>query len=258
MIPDVYFTAIQNAAGLLKAARHAVAFTGAGISTASGIPDFRSAGTGLWEKDDPMQVASLTSFLHTPNRFYNWLRPLARQCYSAQPNPAHLALAELEELGILKAIITQNIDNLHHRAGSRNVIELHGSLRTFSCPACQRTSQDDRVIPSFIQGNSIPACPFCAAPLKPDIVLFEESLPAPAWHQAEDHARRADVMLIVGSSLTVTPAAYIPLDALQAGAKIIIINLTSTFMDERAEVALPLSVAEALPLVVEQINNPSR
>lgn len=257
MIPDQYIPAIQNAAGLLKAARYAVAFTGAGISTESGIPDFRSSGTGLWEHDDPMQVASLTSFLHTPSRFYNWLRPLVRQSYSAQPNPAHFAIADLERAGILQAVITQNIDNLHHRAGSVNVIELHGSLRTFSCPACQRTSEDSQVIPEFIQGNSIPACPFCAAPLKPDIVLYEENLPARAWHLAEDYARRADVMLIVGSSLTVTPAAYIPLDALQAGAKLIIINLSPTFLDEQADVLLPLSAAKALSLIVDQINNPA-
>lgn len=253
MIPPEYQPAIQKAAGLIRSARHLVACTGAGISTPSGIPDFRSARTGLWEKDDPMQVASLTSFRYTPQIFFNWLRPLAHTSLSATPNPAHQALADLETAGLLQAVITQNIDDLHLQAGSRAVLELHGSLRTLSCTGCHQTFPARDFLPTFLQDGKIPLCPECQAVLKPDIVLFEEQLPAETWHQAEFHAHTADVMLIAGSSLTVTPAAYIPLEAHEAGARIILINQTPTFLDEVAAIRLPLDVAEALPAIVQQV-----
>jgi len=251
MIPESYNPQIKKAAGLIQSARYAVAFTGAGISTPSGIPDFRSARTGLWEKDDPMQVASLTSFLHTPERFFNWLRPLALTSLSASPNPAHLALAELENSGFLKAVITQNIDDLHVQAGSHNVLELHGSLRTLSCTGCHRSFSARDFMPAFIDSGTLPSCPECRSLLKPDIVLFEESLPAKTWYQAEVHARMADLMIVAGSSLTVTPAAYIPQEAVESGAQIIIINQTPTYLDEIAAILLPLDVAEVLPAITQ-------
>jgi NAD-dependent deacetylase len=251
MIPGQYLPLIQKAAGLLQTARHAVAFTGAGISTPSGIPDFRSAQTGLWEKDDPMVVASVTSFLHTPERFFNWLRPLARTCVAAQPNPAHLALADLESKGILKAVITQNIDDLHRRAGSKNILELHGSLRSLTCANCDQTFFASDFLPQFVETGAPPCCPDCRTLLKPDIVLFEEQLPATTWYQAELYARQADVMLIAGSSLTVIPAAYIPQEAVESGAKIILINRTSTYLDNVASVLLPLEIAEVLPAIAK-------
>src|SRR5574338_9721 len=171
---------LQKAAGLLRRAKHAVAFTGAGISTHSGIPDFRSAGSGLWERFDPMEVASLDVFRTRPERFYDWLRPLLQNIWSAQPNPAHQALARLEEVGILKALITQNIDDLHQRAGSRQIYEVHGSLRTMTCPRCQQVYPSRHFQPMLAGADGsggLPRCPNCAVVMKPDITLFGEMLP---------------------------------------------------------------------------------
>ncbi len=245
--------AIQHAAELLRKARHAVAFTGAGISTPSGIPDFRSAGSGLWQKNDPMVVASLTSYRRTPQVFFDWLRPLARQIALARPNPAHLALASLEQAGILKAVITQNIDGLHQRAGSQTVLELHGSMTSLSCPICRKSFPSEPFLEPFIQDGTIPTCPQCRRFLKPDIVLFEEMLPVDTWREAQAHSQQADVFLVAGSSLEVMPAAGLPLYAVESNAFIIINNFTPTFLDEQAEVLLPMDVAEVLPRIAQYL-----
>jgi NAD-dependent deacetylase len=253
MIVPLSEQAIQSAAQYLRNARHAVAFTGAGISTPSGIPDFRSQGTGLWEKSDPMKVASLSSFRHTPQVFFEWLRPLAQQIDQSQPNPAHLALARLEQAGILKAVITQNIDGLHQRAGSQTVLEVHGSLTTLSCGVCRKTYPLEDFRLAFLQDGVIPHCPKCHHILKPDIVLFEEMLPAETWQTAQDHCEQADVILIAGSSLEVMPAASLPLVAAEHGAAILINNFTPTFLDEQAAVLLTADVAETLPRIQQSL-----
>jgi NAD-dependent deacetylase len=240
--------AIQKAADLLRSARHAVVLTGAGISTPSGIPDFRSQKTGLWTHDDPMQVASLSAFKYRPEAFFNWLRPLAEKIWLAQPNPAHIGLAQLEAVGLLKAIITQNIDGLHQEAGSKTVLEVHGSTRTASCARCQKTYPSAIYRQSFLDGG-LPRCPVCNTILKPDIVLFEEMLPADIWEQAARHCEQADVMLVVGSSLEVTPAASLPRLALDHGASLIINTISPTYLDDEAEILLPYNVAEMIPLI---------
>ena len=249
--------ALERAAALLRAARHAVAFTGAGISTPSGIPDFRSQGTGLWEKDNPMEVASLGVFQSRPERFYNWLKPLLLSSLNAQPNPAHLALAQLESAGILKALITQNIDDLHQRAGSQNIYEVHGSLRTVTCPRCQETFSSEQFREKLVTAASIsegmPRCPACALVLKPDITLFGEMLPAETWQEAEAHCQQADLVLVVGSSLEVWPAAALPQLAVENGARLIINNLSPTPLDNSADVLLPANVADILPALVRLV-----
>lgn len=241
---------LQQAAGLLRQARHAVAFTGAGISTPSGIPDFRSTGTGLWEKHNPMEVASLSVFRTHPERFYNWLRPLLQGIWSAQPNPAHRALAHLEAAGLLKALITQNIDDLHQRAGSRQVLEVHGSLRTMTCPRCGK-EHPARQFQAALSGEDgsdrLPRCPGCSAVMKPDITLFEEMLPVTTWQAAERHCQQADLMLVAGSSLEVWPANSLPQLAVESGAALVIINFSATPLDRYAEVLLRGDVAEILP-----------
>jgi len=242
---------IARAASLLRKARHAVAFTGAGISTPSGIPDFRSANSGLWTRNDPMKVASLTSFRKTPQVFFDWLRPLARQIALAQPNPAHLALAQLEKAGILKAVITQNIDGLHQRAGSQNVFEVHGTMSTLSCPQCHDVSASTAYLDAFIQEGAIPRCKNCGSYLRPDIVLFEETLPIQTWRSAQAYSEEADVFMVVGSSLEVVPAAGLPYYAAERNAAIIIVNYTPTYLDNRAEVVLSMDVAEALPQITQ-------
>lgn len=244
---------IESIARLIARSTHAVAFTGAGVSTPSGIPDFRSAGTGLWQQDNPMLVASASTFFHHPERFFNWLRPLLASSLKAHPNPAHLALAELEQLGFIKAIITQNIDGLHQRAGSTSVIELHGSMQRFFCPGCQRLilPPDDAI--TAILAGEMPRCDQCGAVIKPDITLFEEALPADAWENAENEVYLCDLMLIVGSSLEVAPASSLPALAHRNGAALVITNFSPTFLDRHAQVVLNMDVAGCLPRIVERL-----
>lgn len=247
---------LEKAAELLRSARHAVAFTGAGISTPSGVPDFRSQGSGLWERFDPMKVASVEVFQNHPERFYDWLRPLLQTTWNAQPNAAHDALARLETAGILKAVITQNIDDLHQRAGSKTVYEVHGSLRTLTCPHCRAVypSSDFRQALEHLEAdNGLPHCPSCSQILKPDIILFGETLPVDAWEQSEEHCRQADVMLVVGSSLEVYPAAALPEIAVEHRAKLIINNFTPTHLDHHAQAVFHSNVAEILPELVRRI-----
>jgi len=244
---------ITRARAILRAGRYVIAFTGAGISTPSGIPDFRSKGSGMWERYNPMETASLTTFRDDPSRFWDWKRPLMLTAWQAQPNLAHLALAALEAKGILKAVITQNIDGLHQRAGSKTVLEVHGSIETMTCPRCKKPfiSQDFKSV--LEQPGGIPHCPDDGAILKPNVVLFEEALPEVIWQQAQAHANAADVLLVVGSSLEVYPAAYLPQMAVENGDKTIIANLSSTFLDSAAEVLLPADVALSLPAITADL-----
>ncbi len=253
MPPEEQSAALDRAAELIRSAGYAVAFTGAGISTPSGIPDFRSANTGLWMKNDPMEVASLSAFRRRPEVFFNWLRPLARGILQAKPNPAHYGLAHLENAGRLKAIITQNIDGLHQKAGARNVIEVHGSVARMECLKCGESYPAEQFAGEFMVEGKIPRCARCDAILKPSITLFEEMLPQKAWNQAENACRRADLILVVGSSLEVTPAAYLPMYALENNARLILINLTATPLDRRADVLLRSDAAEAVPAIADKL-----
>ena len=238
---------IQKASSLLRSARHAVVLTGAGISTPSGIPDFRSQGSGLWSKDNPMEVASLSAFRRRPEQFFAWLRPLAAQIAKACPNPAHQALADLEKAGLLKVVITQNIDGLHQAAGSQTVLELHGSARSLTCLNCRKSYLIGQFLDEFLGQGRLPYCPNCGKLLKPDIVLFEEMLPASIWQQAQAHCSQADLMLVVGSSLEVAPAGGLPWTALENGAQLIILNFSPTHLDAHASVVIHEDVAEILP-----------
>jgi len=246
---------IEHAAEILAKSRHAVVLTGAGHSTRSGIPDFRSPDTGLWEQVDPMEVASIYGFRRNPKAFYDWIRPLAKQMMEAQPNPAHYALAELEELGVLKAVITQNIDELHHRAGSKRVLELHGTVRTATCTSCQEHLPASEMWPAFVASAQMPHCPYCGGLLKPDVVLFGELLPVHILEEAQEESQRCDVMLVAGSSLEVYPAADLPLRAVQAGAQVIIVNYEPTHMDARAAVVIHKDVAVILPQIAARVRD---
>ncbi|MBE9509069.1 MAG: Sir2 family NAD-dependent protein deacetylase, partial [Chloroflexi bacterium] len=210
---------VARAAALLRDARHAVALTGAGSSTPSGIPDFRSPGTGLWEHADPMVVASIHHFRRHPEEFYAWMRPLVATLLAAEPNPSHLALAELEAGGWLKAVITQNIDDLHQRAGSQEVLELHGHLREATCISCYRVLPTEKLLDDFLSTGEVPRCPVCDGVMKPNVVLFGEQLPVDVLNAAVAHARQADLMLVAGSSLEVTPASRLPLLVHERGGR---------------------------------------
>lgn len=244
---------ITLAAQLLRSARFAVVFSGAGISTPSGIPDFRSAKSGLWTKNDPMQVASLSAFLLRPQAFFDWLRPLAAASYGAQPNPAHTAVAELQTAGVVKAVITQNIDGLHQRAGSTDVLEVHGTLTSLTCPGCGKKYASDEYKDALLAENQMPVCAACGKILKPDVVLFEEMLPADVWWKAESAAKRADVIVVVGSSLEVSPVNYLPYYTYEAGGRVIINTMSRTYLDETADVLLPYDVAEVMPAIAREV-----
>ena len=240
---------IAEAAELIKNSRYLVALTGAGHSTASGIPDFRSPDSGLWERSDPMAVASIWSFRQNPKSFYEWLRPLVRTMLDAQPNAAHVAMAELERRGFLKALITQNIDNLHQRAGSHKVYELHGHMREATCVRCYKVVPVDPLIEPLLAEGKVPYCA-CGGALKPNVILFGEQLPIRVFNAALQEAKRSDLLLVAGSSLEVIPAADIPFVALSHGAKGIIVNFQPTDFDRHARVAIHGDVTEILPAIV--------
>ena len=240
---------VDRIAAHLLAAQRTVALTGAGISTPSGIPDFRSPGDGLWRQVNPEAVASLVGFRRNPRAFSAWLRPLVQRIVSAEPNAAHCALAALERAGLLRAIITQNIDGLHQKAGSQRVLELHGHLREASCLRCGYQTPTAGLIEAFLSSGRPPGCPHCGGALKPAVVLFGEMLPVDVLHEAEEEVAACDLMLVAGSSLSVAPASLLPQWAVDHGSQLIIINRTPTDLDPLAEVVLRDDVAEVLPAV---------
>lgn len=244
---------VIKAAHLLKAARHVVAFTGAGISTPSGIPDFRSPESGLWENVDIFEVATINGFMQNPRAFYDWVHPLIKVTHNAQPNAAHKTLAAWEKAGTLQTIITQNIDGLHSRAGSQAVYELHGHIREATCLQCRVVSIAQPFIEQFLLDNQIPLCKDCGGYIKPNVVLFGEMLPQEQLEGAELAAQRADVMLIIGSSLEVAPASDLPLLALRNNAKLIIVNLQPIPLDNRADVVIRGDAAVVLPEIQKHL-----
>lgn len=227
----------QDLAELLSGAGHAVALTGAGVSTESGIPDFRSAG-GLWERYDPMEVASMATFLGDPSRFWSFHRPRIDMLSGVEPNPAHTALATLERAGKLHALITQNIDRLHSRAGSRNVIEVHGALDRGVCLRCdERVPIAELVARADAAEDGVPRCTRGHA-MKSGVVLFGEPMPRDAIEAAYAEAERADVMLVVGSSLLVSPVSELPGLVLARGGRLAILTEGETPYDDAAHVRL--------------------
>lgn len=245
--------AVAEVAVLLRAARSGIAFTGAGISVESGIPHFRGEG-GLWTKFDPYKVAHIDTFRKDPAQY--WTYSLKHRRTDAEPNPAHRALVELEERGHLRAVITQNTDGLHQKAGSRKVVELHGSSHEVVCLDCEarfpRTEVD-----RMNREHCPPSCPACGGPfLKPTVVLFGEALPVRALRDAQALAMAADVVLIVGSSLHVYPAAGIPRLAREHGAELCIVNAEPTPFDGTATAVVHGKAGEILPEVLRRIAEP--
>ena len=244
---------VERAAELLSAARRGVAFTGAGASAESGIPTFRGAG-GLWTKYDPVKVSSIDSFMQDPTAYWMVSKERGGIALAARPNPCHLALVALEAAGVLVAIVTQNTVGLHQASGSRRVVEVHGSSRTVQCLDCG-TRESRAVVQARLAVQMPPLCKSCGGMfLKPTVVLFGEPMPVPAMHEALALAQSADVMLIVGSSLVVHPAADIPLAAVRAGASLIIINTEPTPFDSLAEVVINGRAGEVLPAILKQLD----
>jgi NAD-dependent deacetylase len=226
-------------ARLLAGAEHAVVLTGAGVSTESGIPDFRSAG-GLWERYDPFEVASMSTFVSDPSRFWEFHRPRIDMLAGVDPNPAHHALAELERMGVVKALITQNIDRLHARAGTTELIEVHGSLDRGTCIRCHaRIGIDELVARADAAEDGVPRCEDCGFQLKSGVILFGEAMPATEIDAAYAQVEAADVMLVIGSSLQVAPVSHLPAIVLANGGRLAILNEGETPYDDRAHVRLP-------------------
>lgn len=246
----MYSPTVASVAELLQAARFALALTGAGISTASGIPDFRSPDSGLWSKYDPMEVASLRGFRYHPQQFYDWMRPLAKSIQQAKPNAAHLAFAELEASGLVNGIITQNIDLLHTRAGSQRVYEVHGHIRQMTCIQCFTKFDAEPILAQWQADGGVPLCERCDGVLKPDVILFGEQLPAQVMIGVDRALRQCDLLLVAGSSLEVFPVADFPRRVKQSGGKLIIINLHATEVDMLADVVIHEDVTDILPQVV--------
>ena len=244
---------LDQASGLLAQSKRSAALTGAGISTPSGIPDFRSANSGMWQDVDPYEVASLHGFRHQPQAFFDWIRPVAQIAFNAEPNPAHKALAKMEKEGPLEGIITQNIDMLHSKAGSKKIFELHGHWREATCIRCYKVYPSDSHLSEFLENGQIPRCDSCDGVLKPNVILYGEQLPIDVFNEAQLMARTCDLMVIAGSSLEVTPACEIPMLALENGARLIIINFDPTYIDEYADVVFREDVVDVLSILADNV-----
>ncbi|OGP56381.1 MAG: RNA polymerase subunit sigma [Deltaproteobacteria bacterium RBG_13_52_11b] len=240
---------IERAAKDIVRSRKTVAFTGAGISVESGIPDFRGA-QGLWEKYDPEEYAHIHAFYSNPEKVWLMLKDMFSLIMSAKPNPAHLGLAELERMGLLSSVITQNVDGLHQAAGNRTVIEYHGSHRTLTCLKCSR-----RVDGASLEMKDLPArCPRCSSLLKPDVVFFGEDIPREAQAMSYRECNSCEAMLVVGTSAVVYPAASLPVSAKQKGAVIIEINMESTPMTGQiSDYLIQGSAGAIIPAIVAEV-----
>ncbi|OPY74786.1 MAG: NAD-dependent protein deacetylase [Syntrophorhabdus sp. PtaU1.Bin050] len=237
----------KEIAKIIKDKGYLVAFTGAGISVDSGIPAFRG-GQGLWERYDPMEYAEIRAFHRNPEKVWVMLREMAEVIFRSAPSPAHLALGELEKRGILKAVITQNVDGLHHIAGNTHVIEYHGNHRWLVCTGCSKRIP---LVPEIVGVRPYPRCDKCKSVLKPDVVFFGEGIPMMAMAQANEEADLCNVMLIIGSSGVVYPAAEIPYTAKSKGATIIEINVESTsFTTSIADYFFQGTASEILPRIL--------
>lgn len=247
---------IQRAANLLVKSRTAIAFTGAGISTPSGIPDFRSPETGLWARletagANETQAGTIQAFGRDPQTFYERMKPLFQKIIAAEPNTAHFALAELEAKGYIQDVITQNADMLHQRAGSKNVIEVHGSLAEATCIQCYAVAPFRPLLDQFLADGKAPRCKRCGGAMKPNIILTREQLPMQAVLAAKQAMRSAEAVLVAGTSLAGGPSTALMDIAYLQGSKLVIFNLTPTLMDAFAEAVIHMDVTAALPAIAE-------
>ena len=245
---------VSELAELIRGAGSVVALTGAGISVPSGIPDFRTPRTGLWEEVDPMEVAHIDAFHSDPVRFWRFYGERFATLGDKQPNGAHRALVAMEEHGLLDAVITQNIDMLHRKAGTRELVEVHGSIASCSCLSCGGSVPLDEVR-ARVRGemDGVPRCESCGGPLKPDVVLFGEMLDVPTLERARSLCERADVLLCIGSSLEVHPVAGLPHIAHAAGGVVAILTQGPTPLDGIASVRLRGDVVEELDALLAAV-----
>jgi len=238
---------IKRVAEILCGSNLNLALTGAGISVESGIPDFRSAG-GLWERYDIMEYASISAFRNDPEKVWQMLKEMGAVVERAHPNPAHRGLGRLQQMGLLYAIITQNVDNLHQEGGATRVIEYHGNFKTLSCLWCKR-----RYSLKDVEGQMPPRC-ICGHILKPDVIFFGEAIPPDALHESNKLASSCGALLVIGTSAQVSPANTIPEIASRAGAKIIEINLQPTILTSSVtDIFLQGKAGELVPGIVDEV-----
>jgi NAD-dependent deacetylase len=242
---------VSALAALVRERQPCVVLTGAGISTESGIPDFRSP-TGIWAQYDPMDYATIGAFRRDPVKVWEFYARRFDVLTSAEPNAGHRALAELEQRGLVSAVVTQNIDGLHERAGSRDVVEVHGSIRTSSCLECGERVPLADVVASLGEAPA-PGCPRCGSILKPDVVMFGELLPAGAMERAVELAQRAGTLLVVGSSLEVFPVAALPDETVSSGGALAIVNRGSTPFDRLAAIRIDGEAGETLAALAAEL-----
>lgn len=240
---------IKDFARFLYGSKKTVALTGAGISTGSGIPDYRSPGTGLWNKID-QSVVSLDGFLKNPENYYSYALDLYPVRKKALPNSAHHFLSRLEKDGVLEGIITQNVDGLHQQAGSALVYELHGSTRRVVCLSCHLDFSMEMAMEKVMSGENPPTCS-CGGILKPDAVFFGEALPENTWNKAKNLIFQSDLLIVIGTSLQVYPASSLPLVALESGSSLVVVNLEKTPFDEYAD----LVINENIGVFFKKFNN---
>lgn len=243
---------IRKIVDLILSSKYTVALTGAGISTESGIPDFRTPGKGLWEKL-PAEAFSTWAFKINPKGLYKHGMAMFRELLAARPNLAHKMLAILEEKGLLKVVITQNIDGLHQKAGSKNVFEIHGHLRTGTCMKCGKKYKMEVIMKKLKEGELPPRCDDCKGVIKPDVVLFGDSLPPEEYGRSLDVAKKCDLMLVLGSSLVVAPASDLPAVALGSGAKLVIMNKMATGYDGEAGVVIHESLGKTAEAILKEL-----
>jgi NAD-dependent deacetylase len=242
---------VRRLARLVRERQPCVVLTGAGISTESGIPDFRSP-TGIWAKYDPAEYATISAFRLEPGKVWRFYARRLEALTRAEPNAGHLALAELERRGLVRAVVTQNIDTLHDRAGSREVVEVHGSIREAECLSCGERVQLARVV-ELLRENPSPRCPRCDEIVKPGVVMFGELLPEEAIDRAFELAREAALLLVVGSSLEVQPVAGLPDATLASGGEVAILNRGPTPYDAVASVRVDAKAGETLTALVREL-----
>lgn len=249
---DIDQQKIAELSELLKNSKYTVCLTGAGVSTASGIPDFRTPGKGLWSKVNPIEVTSIEAFQDNPARFYQFYLPRIEELDKVSPNKAHHALAQLEHSGYLHSLITQNIDNLHQKAGSQKVLEIHGNLSRAICYRCGKKISSQLLLEKIKSSDQhIPYCQ-CGGVFKPEVVLFGEMLTN--LDEAIAEANKADLFLVVGSSLQVSPANLLPEYCLARGGELVIINYMKTHLDHKATIIIQQDVVFSLSELVKYMN----
>lgn len=249
---------INKLAKLILDSKNIVALTGAGMSTESGIADFRSPGTGLWEKVDPYEYASIDSYIAHPTKNLEFMLETGKAIFSARPNKGHKALTKLQKLGKLKGVLTQNIDRLHHKAKTKNIVEFHGNVMEAKCLQCGEVFPITNMVNQVLQGRS-PSCNVCKGMLKPNAIFFGEPLESQVLQAADEIIAGCNLLIVLGSSLVVYPVAFYPQKALSLGAKIAIINIQETDMDSLAEVVIHEKIGDIFPKIVsiveEKIEN---